>query len=238
MAVGGPALGALFGLATLVALNTLDQRGISDHSGTTWQFSVTLVTAYLSFFVGEHSNASGARDSYFSESWFKHPTLTCHVISTVRRARLRRLGRALHRHRRDRRRGVRPPYVRRRARDAPRLAHARGAVRRSTQVEMAWRVRVGPLNHDDVNRRTCRRSRRAHSSSSSATRSSSCSRGCSLASRSRTRSTTRATLGGCSSSTRSRSRRAPRCSCSSGRFSPSSRAWAATPRSARVTRSS
>ena len=29
------------------------QRGVSAHSGTTWQFSITLIVAYISFFVGE-----------------------------------------------------------------------------------------------------------------------------------------------------------------------------------------
>ena len=56
MAVGGPLLGALFGGGALVALYALHQRNGSAHSGTTWQFSVTLVTAYLSFFVGEHTH--------------------------------------------------------------------------------------------------------------------------------------------------------------------------------------
>ena len=58
MALGGPALGFVFGLGALVMLYVLSEREAatlaSGHTGATWQFSVTLACAYLSFFVGEH----------------------------------------------------------------------------------------------------------------------------------------------------------------------------------------
>ena len=53
MAFGGVALGMVFGGVALGLLSLVHQRGVSAHSGTTWQFSITLIVAYISFFVGE-----------------------------------------------------------------------------------------------------------------------------------------------------------------------------------------